>query len=110
MTLAGRIRPLAEVSVSPRDRDALRRVAVNTPIQGTAADIARKAMVDFAATFPSSGTVRLVLQVHDSLVCECPRSDTEEVKRSLEEIMERAADLAVPLKVESKTGSSLAEV
>ncbi|MBL3539564.1 DNA polymerase [Aminivibrio sp.] len=109
-TLAGRIRPLAEVSVSPRDRDALRRVAVNTPIQGTAADIARKAMVDFAAAFPSSGTVRLVLQVHDSLVCECPSGEAEDVKRSLEGIMERAADLAVPLKVESKTGSSLAEV
>lgn len=110
LTLAGRIRPLGEVSVSPRDRDALRRVAVNTPIQGTAADIARKAMVDFAAVFPTSGTVRLVLQVHDSLVCECPAGDAEEVKRSLEEIMERAADLAVPLKVESKTGLSLAEV
>ena len=110
LTLAGRIRPLAEVAVSPRDRDALRRVAVNTPIQGTAADIARKAMVDFAAAFPSSGTVRLVLQVHDSLVCECPAGVAEDVKRSLEEIMERAADLAVPLKVESKTGSSLAEV
>lgn len=110
LTLAGRIRPLAEVSVSPRDRDALRRVAVNTPIQGTAADIARKAMVDFAGAFPSSGTVSLVLQVHDSLVCECPAEDAEDVKRSLEGIMERAADLAVPLKVESKTGSSLAEV
>jgi DNA polymerase-1 len=85
-------------------------VAVNTPIQGTAADIARKAMVDFAAVFPTSGTVRLVLQVHDSLVCECPAGDAEDVKRSLEEIMERAADLAVPLKVESKTGLSLAEV
>lgn len=83
---------------------------MNTPIQGTAADIARKAMVDFAGAFPSSGTVSLVLQVHDSLVCECPAEDAEDVKRSLEGIMERAADLAVPLKVESKTGSSLAEV
>ena len=67
-------------------------------------------MVDFAAAFPSSGTVRLVLQVHDSLVCECPAGDAEDVKRSLEGVMERAADLSVPLKVESKTGNSLAEV
>ncbi|NLK18823.1 MAG: DNA polymerase I [Synergistaceae bacterium] len=109
-TLSGRIRPLDEVPVSPRDRDALRRVAVNTPIQGTAADIARKAMIDFAAAFPSSGRVRLALQVHDSLVCECPRGEEENVRRSLEKIMEGAAALATPLKVESKTGESLAEV
>ena len=109
-TLSGRIRPLEEVAVSPRDRDALRRVAVNTPIQGTAADIARKAMVNFAAAFPSSGAVRLVLQVHDSLVCECPAGEAEEVRQSLEKIMEGAAVLSTPLKVESKTGRSLAEV
>jgi DNA polymerase-1 len=110
MTLAGRIRPLDEVSVSPRDRDALRRVAVNTPIQGTAADIARKAMVNFAAAFPSSGSVRLTLQVHDSLVCECPGEKSEEVRQSLEKIMEGAAVLATPLKVESKTGQNLGQV
>ena len=109
-TLAGRIRPLDEVSVSPRDRDALRRVAVNTPIQGTAADIARKAMVNFAAAFPPSGAVRLVLQVHDSLVCQCPAGEAEEVKKTLEELMEGAAVLAVPLKVESKIGQNLSEV
>lgn len=109
-TLAGRIRPLDEVSVSPRDRDALRRVAVNTPIQGTAADIARKAMVNFAAVFPPTGAVRLVLQVHDSLVCQCPEGAGEEVKKALEELMEGAATLAVPLKVESKIGRNLSEV
>ena len=109
-TLSGRIRPLEEVSVSPRDRDALRRVAVNTPIQGTAADIARKAMVDFARAFPSSGDVRLVLQVHDSLVCECPETAAGDVEQALGRIMEKTVNLSVPLKVESKRGKNLSEV
>lgn len=109
-TLRGRIRPLGEVSVSPRDRDGLRRVAVNTPLQGTAADIARKAMVDFEAFYPPSGVVRLVLQVHDSLVCECPVDDADEVERNLRRIMESAAVLSIPLKVESKKGVNLSEV
>ncbi len=109
-TVAGRIRPLAEVSVSPRDRDALRRVAVNTPIQGSAADIARKAMVDFARRFPKNGSVRLVLQVHDSLVCECGREDAPMVETELMKVMENAAVLSVPLKVEAKKGGNLAEV
>lgn len=109
-TLRGRIRPLGEVSVSPRDRDGLRRIAVNTPLQGTAADIARKAMVDFEAFYPASGAVRLVLQVHDSLVCECPTDDADEVEGNLRRIMESAAVLSVPLKVESKKGANLSEV
>ncbi|NLB83826.1 MAG: DNA polymerase I, partial [Synergistaceae bacterium] len=109
-TLRGRIRPLGEVSVSPRDRDGLRRVAVNTPLQGTAADIARKAMIDFETYYPASGNVRLVLQVHDSLVCECPLEDADEVERNLRRIMESAAVLTVPLKVESKKGVNLSEV
>ena len=109
-TVAGRIRPLAEVSVSPRDRDALRRVAVNTPIQGSAADIARKAMIDFARRFPKEGSVRLVLQVHDSLVCECALDEAPAVETELVKIMESAAVLSVPLKVEAKKGGNLAEV
>ncbi|GAB1428711.1 DNA polymerase I [Aminivibrio sp.] len=109
-TLRGRIRPLAEVSVSPRDRDGLRRIAVNTPLQGTAADIARKAMVDFEAFYPASGGVRLVLQVHDSLVRECPAEDADVGRWNLRRIMEGAASLSVPLKVESKKGVNLSEV
>ena len=109
-TVAGRIRPLDEVPVSPRDRDGLRRVAVNTPLQGTAADIARKAMVDFSAEFPASGDTHLVLQIHDSLVCECPAKKADTVLETLSRVMEKAADLSVPLKVESKKGKTLAEV
>ena len=109
-TIAGRIRPLGEVATGPRDRDALRRVIVNTPIQGSAADIARRAMVDFARRFHDGGSVRLVLQVHDSLVCECDLERAPETREDLVKIMEGAANLDVPLKAESKVGTNLAEV
>ena len=68
------------------------------------------AMVDFEAFYPASGGVRLVLQVHDSLVCECPAEDADGVERNLRRIMEGAASLSVPLKVESKKGVNLSEV
>lgn len=109
-TIAGRIRPLDEVSTGPRDRDALRRVAVNTPIQGSAADIARRAMIDFSRRFSGESSVRLVLQVHDSLVCECPIDIASEVEADLVRIMEVAATLSIPLKAEAKRGLNLSEV
>ncbi len=109
-TIAGRIRPLDEVSTGPRDRDALRRVAVNTPIQGSAADIARRAMIDFSRRFSGESSVRLVLQVHDSLVCECPIDIASEVEADLVRIMEATATLSVPLKAEAKRGLNLSEV
>jgi DNA polymerase-1 len=92
-----------------RDRSGLKRIAVNTPIQGTAADIARKAMVDFDRRF-ASGDVRLLLQIHDSLVCECPEGRAEEVGEALADVMRSAATLSVPLEVELKTGRTLADV
>ena len=107
-TLAGRIRPLDEVSA--QGRGGLDRVLVNTPIQGTAADIARRAMVNFDRAFAGDDGVHLFLQVHDSLVCECPPERAEAVGRALREIMMGAAKVSVPLEVELKTGRSLAEV
>lgn len=106
----GRIRPLDEVSVNPRDRGALKRIAVNTPIQGTAADIARMAMIKFYKHFEKRQNVHLVLQIHDSLVCECAAEEKEAVVKDLTDIMESAATLSVPLKVEATWGHSLAEV
>ena len=107
-TLEGRIRPVNEVPAG--GRGALDRALVNTPIQGTAADIARRAMVDFDRAFREDPEVRLFLQVHDSLVCECPAVRAGEVGRALREIMMNAAHLSLPLEAEVKTGSSLAEV
>jgi DNA polymerase-1 len=109
-TLFGRIRPINEAMDGVRDRNGLKRVAINTPIQGTAADIARKAMIDFDRRFASDGEVRLLLQIHDSLVCECPEERAEEVGQTLAQVMKSAATLDVPLDVELKTGKSLADV
>jgi len=109
-TLFGRIRPISEAMNEARARSGLNRVAVNTPIQGTAADIARKAMVDFGRRFASDNDVRLLLQIHDSLVCECPESRAEEVSQALAGVMKSTATLSVPLEVELKTGFSLADV
>ncbi|MDR2179953.1 MAG: DNA polymerase I [Synergistaceae bacterium] len=109
-TLFGRIRPICEAMEGVRDRNGLKRIAVNTPIQGTAADIARKAMLDFDRHFAADGDVRLFLQIHDSLVCECPQERASEVGEALASIMKAAATLAVPLEVELKSGRSLADV
>ncbi|MPM90918.1 DNA polymerase I, thermostable [bioreactor metagenome] len=110
MTSFGRIRPLNEVSVNPRDRGALKRIAVNTPIQGTAADIARMAMIKFFHHFEGRKNVHLELQIHDSLVCECAAEEREGIEKELANVMESAAKLSVPLKVETKWGKSLANV
>ncbi len=83
---------------------------MNTPIQGTAADIARIAMVNFNRHFKDQEKVHLVLQIHDSLVCECPAEERESIEKELAEVMESAVKLSVPLKVETKWGKSLAEV
>lgn len=104
-TIYGRIRPVDEIQAF--GRGALDRVLINTPIQGTAADIARRAMVSFERAFSGDESVRLFLQVHDSLVCECPRGRAEEIAEAMREIMSGAAELRVPLDVEVKTGETL---
>ena len=111
-TLFGRIRPLDEVTtINGRDAGALKRVAVNSPIQGTAADIAKIAMINFhTQVVKDDPDVDLVLQVHDSLVCECPLEKRETVQKQLVSIMGKAATLDVPLKVEAKFGSSIADI
>jgi DNA polymerase-1 len=109
-TLFGRIRPIGEATEGVRDRNGLKRIAVNTPIQGTAADIARKAMLDFDRRFAADDDVRLFLQIHDSLVCECSQERAAEVGEVLASVMKSAASLSVPLEVELKTGRSLADV
>ena len=71
--------------------------------------IARRAMVEFARRFAGDGAVRLFLQVHDSLVCECPAGRAEEVGTALSEVMKGAGRLSVPLETDLKVGRSLAE-
>lgn len=107
-TLMGRRRFLDEVETgNARDKGHLKRVAINSPIQGTAADLAKKAMIEVERSL-SGG--QMVLQVHDSIVCECDVKDGDEVLGSLQDIMESVASLSVPLVTEGKAGNSLAEV
>ena len=102
-TLAGRIRPVKGI---PAKYQALDRALINTPIQGTAADIARKAMIEFARAQKG----KLFLQVHDSLVCECRESEADEVAEALREIMTASGGEVDILEVETKQGKTLADV
>ena len=108
----GRIRPLAEVStIEGRGNNPLNRVAVNSPLQSTAADIAKVALFRFddalEKEFPAAKTV---LQIHDSIVCECREEEAAAVEKLLVKTMEAVDVLKVPLKAEPKRGRSLKAV
>jgi DNA polymerase-1 len=109
-TLFGRRRYLPDInSKNPAARSAAERTAVNTPIQGTAADLVKRAMlrVDRALTARAL-QAKMLLQVHDELVLEAPPSEVEAVGPLLIEEMKGAADLAVPLEVELGQGDTWA--
>lgn len=83
------------------------RMAMNTPIQGSAADIIKVAMVKVYDELKDRKLKsRLILQVHDELIIETYKDELEEVKKLLKDIMENAVKLSVPLKVDMKTGES----
>jgi DNA polymerase-1 len=100
-TLYGRRRPVAGLDAgNPMDRSAAERVAINTPIQGSAADLIKLAMLRVVAAVPPE-RARLLLQVHDELVFEVPTEHVESVRREVTAAMESVASLKVPLKVDS---------
>ncbi len=110
-TLYARRRYLPELKSSNfNTRSFGERVALNMPIQGTAADIIKLAMVNVYNRFKAEGLkAKLILQVHDELICECPEGETQRVSDILREEMSGAAKLSVPLTVDVKTGHSWAE-
>ncbi len=110
-TLYGRRRWLPELkSSSFNTRSFGERVALNMPIQGTAADIIKLAMIKVDARLRAEGLeARLVLQVHDELIVECPEGEAEQVKALLQEEMEGVAALAVPLKADANAGKTWAQ-
>ena len=110
-TLYGRRRYLPELKNSNFNiRSMGERIALNTPIQGTAADIIKIAMLRVSAALRRAELeARLVLQVHDELIVECPEGEAEQVQRLLAEEMEHVAELAVPLTAEAHAGKSWAE-
>ncbi len=110
-TLYGRRRWLPELKSSNfNTRSFGERVALNMPIQGTAADIIKLAMVRVDSRLRSEGLeARLVLQVHDELIVECPEGEADQVKAMLQEEMEGVAALSVPLIADAKAGRTWAE-
>jgi DNA polymerase-1 len=107
-TLQGRRRWLPELkSTNYNLRSFGERVALNMPIQGTAADIIKLAMIRVQQRLKEEGlTGRLVLQVHDELIVECPEAEAEQAARLVEEEMERVVSLSVPLVAEAHVGHS----
>ncbi len=107
VTMYGRRRPMPELkSGNFMQRQFGERVAMNAPIQGTAADIMKAAMIlVYRRLMDEKLKSRLILQIHDELVIETLKSEEDQVKRILEEEMARAADLSVPLEVECHTGT-----
>lgn len=110
-TMYGRRRYLPELKSSNfNTRSFGERVALNMPIQGAAADIIKLAMVAvFRRLKAEELKARLILQVHDELIVECPAEEGERVKAILSEEMENAAALTVPLTVDAHIGRSWAE-
>jgi DNA polymerase-1 len=111
ITLFGRKRPLPELRHADRVvQQAGRRIALNTPIQGTAADLMKKAMIDIWNTMQAEKLrSRMILQVHDELVFEVPDSEQEIMETLVREKMEGVFPLAAPLKVHLGWGVNWAE-
>lgn len=105
-TMFGRRRPVPELSSSNfMQRSFGERVAMNSPIQGTAADIIKIAMIRVNEGLKKQGLKsRLILQVHDELLIEAWKDEVEQVEALLEKEMEQAADLAVKLEIDMKHG------
>ena len=102
----GRRRYLPELSSSNRNMRAFgERVARNMPIQGAAADIIKIAMIKvYGRLLKEKLKARLILQVHDELIVECPENEAETVKKILEEEMSGAVNLSVPMKADANIG------
>ncbi|MGD0283239.1 MAG: DNA polymerase I [Dissulfurispiraceae bacterium] len=110
-TLLGRIRPLPEITSSNAAvRQQAERLAVNTPIQGTAADLIKMAMVRVSeALRVKKLSARMLLQIHDELLFEVPENELDATRELIVLEMETALDLSVPLKVETGWGKNWAE-
>ena len=108
VTMYGRRRPLPELSSANYNRRQFgERAAMNTPVQGAAADIIKIAMNAVHKRLADEGLeARLILQVHDELIVECPEREQERVEQLLRECMESAASLRVPLVADVHAGHS----
>ncbi len=110
-TILGRRRPISNLdSRNANIRAQAERFAVNTVIQGSAADLIKVAMIRLHARITDERLpLRVLLQVHDELVCETPRSDADAMTEIVRTVMTGAMDLRVPLKVDVATGENWLE-
>jgi DNA polymerase-1 len=111
-TLFGRIRPMPDInSRNANQRGFAERTAVNTPLQGTAADLIKIAMIRIDALLRERGMKsRMTLQVHDELVFEVPENEVEVMQPLVRDHMENVHKLAVPLKVDMEVGANWRDV
>jgi DNA polymerase-1 len=104
-TLFGRIRPIPEInSPQPNLRNFAERTAMNTPMQGAAADLIKLAMIELDKKLARDFKARMILQVHDELLFEAPDSELAGLTAVVKDVMETAHKLRVPLLVETKAG------
>ncbi len=110
-TLLGRRRTLPEIRSRNRTRrEFAERTAINTPIQGTAADIIKLAMLEVDRRLgEQGGRGRMLLQIHDELVIEVPKEEIEKTSELVRQAMENVMNLAVPLEVNISVGDNLAK-
>jgi DNA polymerase-1 len=114
-TLHGRVRPIPDInSKNSNHRGFAERTAVNTPLQGTAADLIKVAMIRIDGELRARGMKsRMTLQVHDELVFEVPQAEVEKtlpiVRKVMEDAPQPAVSLSVPLQVEARAASNWEE-
>jgi DNA polymerase I len=104
-TLFGRVRPIPEInSPQPNLRNFAERTAMNTPMQGAAADLIKLAMIELDRRLLGEFKARMILQVHDELLFEAPEAEIPRLRKLVKEVMEGVYKLRVPLLVETKAG------
>jgi len=111
-TLLGRRRyfPALQSKANVQLKNREEREAINAPVQGTAADIMKIAMLNIPPALKEAGLkARMLLQVHDELVFECPRNELKETARVVQEVMTNAYLLDIPLSTEAHYGTNWGE-
>ena len=104
-TLMGRRRQIPQITSQNRlVRQEAERSAVNTPLQGSAADIIKKAMLEVESALPQAGGARMLLQIHDELLLEVPREKLPETAKIVRRVMEGVVSLKIPLVVDLRAG------
>jgi len=106
-TLFGRTRPIPEInSPQPAMRNFAERTAMNTPMQGAAADLIKLAMIELDRRLDGQFESRMILQVHDELLFEAPEPELPRLTQLVKEVMEGVHKLSVPLVVDTKAGAN----